>query len=414
MPFPGDVLRCPSGFRSALAAGRHTGFTSGGQSRSFELRLPAATFTGPRPLVFVFHGTNLSGSIALTEYGLSNWLTAGAIVVAPDANGNGYPWPVWDSTQFPTRPPAPNADLALFDDLLFCVSGHHPVDARRIYVLGHSAGGAATNFFLGHRASVLAGGIAASGGVEFTQPSTPSTDPLTVLVTWGGSNDCYTGSTGGISVSSCFEEQSALATSFWANRPNTVEVNCRGNQVGHVWLSSLDAWMPSLMLSRPKGVSAAGFTVPTLPSNANATCTRTPFTYQPPAMVTCGASTTTGCQAYCQMMGDCLAENGSLGPSTAPQLLALGFQNSANICGGCLTTCQNDAQQGGAADTQVLSCLATNGPTTACGPGFAGARAFQTMATCCGQVAASSQVCQRFCTAFRMNQVLASYFPWCP
>ena len=47
----------------------------------------------------------------------------------------------------------------MFDDLIACIAGHHAVDARRVYVAGHSAGGAMTNYVLGRRSSLLAGGI---------------------------------------------------------------------------------------------------------------------------------------------------------------------------------------------------------------------------------------------------------------
>jgi len=411
-PLPGSKALCPAGYQSQLAAGQHSGFASGGQSRSFHLLLPSDTFTGPRPLLMAFHGTGLSGAQGISDYGLADWVAAGFIVVAPDSAGNGTIWPVWDAARLPTQQSLPNADLTLVDDLLQCVAAHHAVDAKRLYVAGHSAGGAMTNYVLGHRSSTYAGGIPASGAFDLTQAvPAASIDPLMVIVTWGGDNDVYSGSTGGVSVDSIgYQEQSALASQFWEAQPGSHQIHCKGAEVGHQWLGAIGGWMRDELLAHPKG--AAQGAGPALPSSSQATCSEAAATYSSGITVACSTSAVSGCQAYCQLLGDCLVENGTLGPVAADPLAALGFSSSA--CTSCLSTCATDAQ-GSAPDAAALSCIADGAPATACGPGFAGTAVFTTLGTCCGAPGASgSHACARFCAAFGASSIFQSVLSGCP
>jgi poly(3-hydroxybutyrate) depolymerase len=387
---------CPAGFTSALAAGRHESFASGGQRRSFVLRLPAASFSGARPLLVAFHGTGLSAERAIADYGLEAWVDAGSVVIAPDSNGNGTVWPVWDALAMPGTQPAVNADLALFDDLVRCVSAHHPIDAARVFVAGHSAGGAMVNFLLGRRSAVLAGGVAASGSFDLTQPDPPQpVDPVTVIVTWGGANDFYSGSAGAASVENVgYAEQAVIASQYWTRQPGTRQIACRGDDVGHAWLSPIGTWMRDVLLASPKGGPRAP--LPPLPARAGASCSETPATYEPPVTVRCGASSVEGCQRYCQLLGTCVVENGTLGPPAARALGDLGFADVPDACSGCVARCEQDAR-GSAADAAALACIAAARP--ACGAGIAGAALFADVGRCCAE-APGSRVCARYCAAF--------------
>lgn len=411
---PADRLKCPSGFTLGIPAGHHKDFASAGQKRSFDLLLPAPRFKGPRPLVFAFHGTGLSGAGAISDYHLDEWVDAGFVVIAPDSNGNGTLWPIWDSFATPGEAPRTNADLTLFDELLSCVAAHHPLDAKRLYVLGQSAGGAMTNFILGRRSSLLAGGIPASGMFDLTQPTPPvPIDPITVIVTWGGTNDAYSGSAGDARLANMhYAEQSALASKYWESQPGSHQIACRGDELGHVWLSPINAWMRDVLLAHPKGAAVtAGWTLPPLPAQPKATCSEDAATYKPLVDVACPTSKTAGCKQYCQMLGDCMVENGTLGPVAAEQLADLGFANTANVCSGCVSRCESDAQ-GSAADATALGCFATAAPATTCGPGFAGAAAFQTMTKCCGS--SQSKVCARSCSTFGKDPLFAPMLSGCP
>lgn len=71
-----------------------------------------------------------------------------------------------------------------------CIAAHHPVDAKRIYVSGHSAGGIFTNRVLRARSSLVAGGIPASGIFDLTAPSpAPAIDGVAGAGHLGGDND---------------------------------------------------------------------------------------------------------------------------------------------------------------------------------------------------------------------------------
>jgi hypothetical protein len=170
--------------------------------------------------------------------------------------------------------------------------------------------------------------------------------------------------------------------------------------------------MRDVLLAHPKGSAVvAGWPLPPLPAGAPASCSEQAAVYQSPFTVSCTPAAIEGCQAYCQMVGDCLVENGTLGPVAAPQLTSLGFSSPGDVCSGCLSTCTGDAQ-GSAPDTSVLACLASAAPSTTCGPGFGGAAVFGTVGSCCSQVA-SSRVCARFCATFQQSSLFAGLLTGC-
>lgn len=414
-PLPGSRSRCPAGYQTDLSAGHHTEFLSAGQSRSFDVLFPPASFAGPRPLLFAFHGTGLSGALAISTYGLAEWVANGFIVVAPDSNANGLVWPVWDAA----RPPgvtAKNPDLTLFDDLIGCVAAHRAVDANRIYVAGQSAGGQMTNYVLGRRSKLVAGGIPESGAFDLTQPlGNDAVDPMIVIVTWGGDNDIYTGSSGAASVSNVeYAEQSALASRYWETRPGVHQIHCKGNNLGHVWLPGMGAWMRQVLLAHPKGAKKMeGWVMPPVPAGAPVACSEAAATYTPRVIVQCGSSRVAGCQAYCQLLGDCLIENGTLGPVVISALSAIGFAPGANVCSGCVARCESDAARS-SSDASALSCIAKAATATSCGPGIAGAAVFPAIGSCCTANPAS-KVCSRYCDAFKRNGgIVATAVTGCP
>lgn len=412
---PGTLSKCPAGFQTGMTAGHHTNFASGGQSRSFDIVLPPSSFSGPRPLLFAFHGTGLSGGAVISIYELQGWADAGFIVVAPDSNGNGWLWPVWDSFTSPTSPPPPNADVTLFDDLLACVAANHDVDAKRIYVAGQSAGGAMSNYMLGRRSSVLAGGVPESGAFDLTQPKPPEPiDPMIVVVTWGGDNDQYSGGAGSAGIANIgYAEQASLASAFWESQPGGSQLYCKGKELGHVWIPGLGPWLRDVLLAHPKGAAnLAGWKMPPVPAGAPATCSEGVAVYTPPVTVNCATSSVKGCQAYCQMLGDCTVENGTIGPIATKQLSAIGFAPGADVCSGCVANCEADGKDG-ATDADVLSCLANAAPTIMCGPGFAGTAVLNTVGTCC-KGKTGSKVCDRYCKAFKNGDLLSGYVTGCP
>jgi len=138
-----------------LASGSRT-ISSGGQSRSFMLRIPASYDNNhPYPLVFAFHwngGTmgdiDGGGSSGYTwsYYGLreqaDNSTNAKMIFVAPQGNGNGWANPN-------------GQDLTLVDDMLKQLEGDLCVDTTRIFAMGFSYGGGMSYAIACARATVF-------------------------------------------------------------------------------------------------------------------------------------------------------------------------------------------------------------------------------------------------------------------
>lgn len=404
---PADPKKdCPDGF-AGFTAGRNQGFSAGGQSRAFELHLPPASFTGPRPLLFAFHGTTETGAKFFTRAKLQDFVERGFVVVAPDAAANGSIWPVWDAMRLPGKETSPgNADLALFDGLLSCVAAHHPIDAARVFVTGHSAGGIMTNRVLRARSNVVAGGIPASGVFDLTSSGAVSTTlgAMTVIVTWGGDNDTYTGTTpSGVNVPRfSFVEQASLASKHYAAQAKIAHAYCRGANLGHAWLGTLNAWFAETLIAHPKGTKSTFANLPAI-------CSESPYVLEPLPDMTCGTTARAGCREACQLFADCAVENRTVGPSLATQLSDIGFTQSS--CSGCVQQCQTGATT--PADTAALACFAQKQAAATCGPGIEGAiPLFTTVNECCKD-RGTSNLCKGVCTTILKNEAASAFFPVC-
>ena len=415
-PEPIDVdpaTACPAAFEAAESgpkAGTNAGFEAGGQSRKFELLVPPSSFTGPRPILFAFHGTTENGPKFVARARLADFAAGGFFVVAPDANGNGSFWPVWDAMRTPGTESAPNADVELFDRLLTCVAAHHPIDKNRVFATGHSAGGIFTNRLLRSRSNVLAGGIVGSGVFDFTSSGMKAPlEGMTVVVTWGGDNDRYTGTTpNGVTVPAfSFVEQASLASKFYAAEASVAHARCRGDNLGHAWLP-LNDWFSELLLARPKG-SPAAFTLPPLPVGAKASCSTDPYELAPLPDMTCGATARAGCREACQLFADCAVENRTVGPSLAAELAKIGFTQSS--CTGCVQRCQTGATT--QADAEALGCFGAKQAAATCGPGIEGSTPlFQAVNECC-KGRSGSNLCVDLCTTLVGNSAAKAFFPTC-
>lgn len=410
---PGPALEadpardCPAPFTSQKPVqGANRGFSVAGQSRAFELLLPPATFTGPRPILFAFHGTSENGQRFVSRARLAEWQAKGFIVVAPDAVSNGHIWPVWDAMRSPFDA-APNKDVETFDRLLSCTAAHYPVDKTRVFATGHSAGGIFTNRLLRTRSNVLAGGIVASGVFDLTGGGAPDTlAPMTVLVTWGGDNDQYTGTTpSGVHVPAfSFVEQAALATQYYEGQPSVAHARCRGANVGHAWLP-INAWFADTLLARPKGTTSA-LSAGGAPGGL---CQTGAYTLPPLAQVSCQDTSREGCQEACQLIADCAVENRTIGPVLGSQLSAMGF--SGGSCGGCVQSCERGATT--SADARVLACLQRHAGGAQCGGGIEGAMPMiVAMNECCANQTGSN-LCRGICRAMSSNDSAKELFPTC-
>jgi poly(3-hydroxybutyrate) depolymerase len=405
---------CPAAFTStAPSAGNNPGFESGGQTRDLFVILPPASFTGPRPLLIGFNGTGETGKSFSDRAKLSELAERGFVVVSPNSVGNGTVWPVWDAMHAPDDPDTANKDLAMFDALVPCIAGHFEVDAKRIYVAGHSAGGIMTNYVLQRRSSLLAGGIVASGVYSLTEPSPPAAlDEMFVVVTWGGDNDEFSGGTGQTQVPSInFVEQASLASQFYDAEPQVTQSACTAD-VGHAWLDELNPWFADALLAHPKGLGLTGV-VPAVPAGTTATCSSDPFVYTGGLTVECPTATTVdGCADVCQFYADCGVENATVGGVLGPQLTALGFSGTDNQdCGGCVPHCESVSTS--ADDAGVLACMKTAQDAALCGPGVNGALPLIDAINACCDGKTASTYCMDLCTTLAESSTVLTFLPTC-
>ncbi len=398
--------------QTAPVSGDNTAFTVAGQARSFVLLLPPAEFKGPRPVFVGFHGTSENGQRFVTRAKLAEFAAKGFVVLAPSAVGNGVLWPVWDGMRPPGREADPNKDLELFDKMVRCTAAHYEVDKKRIYVGGHSAGGIFTNKVLRARSSFVAGGIVGSGVFSLTSDGSGAALPggVFAIVTWGGDNDRYSGTTpNGVTVPEfSFVEQASLASQFYEADPQAGQVQCRGNELGHAWLP-MNAWFMETLLAHPKGAARATTPLPAVPAGTPAVCGEGAYKVPPLPDITCGTSTFDGCQAACQLMADCGAENRTVGTVLKPQLASFGF--TATSCDGCVARCQAVAPS--AANVAALGCFKTAQATAKCGPGIEGSLPLMNAVDVCCKGRSDSTFCVSTCTQLNQNGAASAFFPVC-
>jgi hypothetical protein len=410
-PLPSDPLAsCPASYqKTAPVSGLNKDFLVSGQSREFVLLLPPASFTGPRPLFIGFNGTSENGTKFATRAKLADFAAKGFIVVVPSSVGNGSFWPIWDAMRAPGKEGGANKDLELFDALVGCTAAHFSVDKKRIFVGGHSAGGIFTNKVLRSRSNVVAGGIVGSGVFSLTSNGTTAPlDPLFVLVTWGGDNDAYKGTTpSGVNVPEfSFVEQASLASKYYEAQPAVQQAYCRGNDLGHAWLP-INGWFIDALLAHPKGGAAAPLAP--VPSGAPVVCSDSAYEVPPLAPISCGASATAGCQASCQLMADCIGENRTVGTVMKPQLADFGITPTS--CTGCISLCQQNGS--GAANAAVLSCFQQAEATAQCGGGIEGSFPLMAAVDTCCKGRTDSTFCVGLCTSIAKNDAAAAFFPVC-
>jgi len=138
-----------------------------GVTREALVYVPASAKTAPTPVVFGFHGHGGKVQGTANKFALhKHW--PDAIVVYPqglpsvggnDPEGKQPGWQK-ESGAYGDR------DLKLFDAMLDSLKKEYQVDAKRVFAMGHSNGGAFTYLLWAVRGDVLAGVGPISGGGE--------------------------------------------------------------------------------------------------------------------------------------------------------------------------------------------------------------------------------------------------------
>lgn len=406
---------CPEGFQTeVLSDGQHGGFNSSGQERSFLLKLPATPEDGGTyPLIVVFHDTDNTGQGFYDDTSLQAFVDHGFMILALDGNKNGIVWPDWDALRNPSQQDLENHDMNFFDEALACIQDMYSIDQQRIFVLGKSAGGIMTNYVLQRRSDILAGGITSSGVIEYTTPVPPvPLENMTIVVAYGGDNDQWSGGSdnpeeGETSTTVNFSEQSAISSAFYEDNENINQIYCKGGELGHEWLTSINSWLADFLMTHPKDNHVNPDYVFESPENDDGTvCDEGIATYDPGIVVECPESTNQ-CDTYCQLLGDCAVENATLVAILIEQIVELGFTGENNAeCGGCIEACTADlaASTNVAADEAVLTCFAGHQETAECSAGIAGATPAIIAINQCCENQAESQICTRLCGSMITNE----------
>lgn len=314
-PEAGDVSfwSCPDGFE--VKEGLNTNFPSDGMMRAFVV-VPAKGVTGPAPVWVPLTGTvePTNANLNIARSG-ANALMAneGFMVIGPvrqcanqdpdvgrapcDGPGsNGWNWKPWNDGR------AGNAegekwktdagpDSRFFEAMVRCVGTKFPLDAKRLYVGGISAGGTVTNRVLTFNSGFWAGGMPISGEwyvsnddgspLSFSAareavianptkihqgrigpfPLPSSLSPMIVITVWGGEKDLWDcGPPLGLCAD--YRPSTQAGSNYFSSLPNVVHIACSSTH-GHMWpqlnTQAFNAWALKTMASHPKGADPKAF-----------------------------------------------------------------------------------------------------------------------------------------------------------
>jgi poly(3-hydroxybutyrate) depolymerase len=123
------ALALPAASADASAADKVTkeALSSGGRARAYYLYVPGTVGTeAPAPLIVCLHGSGRNGS-SLVDKWKDLAKKEGIILAGPDSI---------DSQEWNLEADGPD----FIRDVVAAVSAKHPVDPKRVYVFGHSAG----------------------------------------------------------------------------------------------------------------------------------------------------------------------------------------------------------------------------------------------------------------------------------
>ena len=311
----GDVSfwSCPDGFE--VKEGLNTNFPSDGMMRAFVV-VPAKGITGPAPVWVPLTGTvePTNANLTVARSGANALMTnEGFMVIGPvrqcanqdpdvgrapcDGPGsNGWNWKPWNDGR------AGNAegekwkndagsDSRFFEAMVRCVGTKFPLDAKRLYVGGISAGGTVTNRVLTFNSEFWAGGMPISGEwyvsnddgspLSFNAareavianptkihqgrigpfPLPKSLSPMIVLTVWGGEKDLWDcGPPLGLCAD--YRPSTQAGSNYFSSLPNVVHIACSSTH-GHMWpqinTQAFNAWALKTMASHPKGADPKAF-----------------------------------------------------------------------------------------------------------------------------------------------------------
>jgi poly(3-hydroxybutyrate) depolymerase len=306
---PSGDWNCPPGFTPQ--AGLNVNFPSDGAQRAFVVVEPKGQ-TGPAPV-----WVPMTGTVEATNWNLhvlrsgnnANLAEAGFMVIAPirecagqdpdlaagPCNGpgrNGWSWTPWHDGRAPSAAGDPyktdaGPDVRFLEAMVRCVGTKWPLDRKRLYLGGISAGGTMTNRALLFDSKFWAGGLPISGewyivnddgsSVNFDEmrrmvakepekiwqgrvgpdPLPRQLDPMIVLTLWGGEHDLWDCGPG-VGLCSDYRPTTQVASNYFSSIPGVVHVACSATH-GHMWpqvnTEAFNLWALKTLASHPKGSS---------------------------------------------------------------------------------------------------------------------------------------------------------------
>lgn len=157
-----------------------------GMLRSYWLHIPPSyNGTQPVPLVVALHGKGGTGSSFAVKSGLARKADQeGFIAVFPDALGSPSVW-----NHLPAVYPGQPDDTGFIRSVITSLKSQYNIDPRRIYVTGHSSGGAMAYLAGTELGGIVAAiapvagsiGISLRNGQEFTIPRPRTKMPVLIL-----------------------------------------------------------------------------------------------------------------------------------------------------------------------------------------------------------------------------------------
>lgn len=177
-----DLRAYTGGACPLLGAGANT-LESSSVQRSVELFLPEEVEFAP--LVFFWYG---AGGSTVSYDWMQDFADAyGVVIAVPGATSGLFEWPILAGND-------PSPELVFFDDILACTAESLPIDTRRIYTTGFSAGGIWSSVLVMHRSDVLAAAAIYSGGTgSLVRPYESPSAQIPILGMYGGDSDIYGG-----------------------------------------------------------------------------------------------------------------------------------------------------------------------------------------------------------------------------
>jgi poly(3-hydroxybutyrate) depolymerase len=257
---------------------------AGGAERIFHALVPTDTST-PRPVFVSLTGTEQEELAFAEQSALAELPDSGWIVLAPVRNcsqartncattgSDGRVWEPWYDGVFPPNDEE-GPDVRFVDAMVRCAAVEWPVDAKRVYVGGISAGGSFTNRNLTFNSELFAGGVPSSGnwyGGGAAPASAVTLEPMIAIVIWGGPDDVWPAT----NPLADYDPETRLAAQYYTAQPNLVTVACSGTH-GHIWPTAMTPWLAQTLLSHPKGSPASRFQL--TPPPAGFSCVLGPYT----------------------------------------------------------------------------------------------------------------------------------------